>query len=181
MTSVTNTTTSARVDSALLMAPFQLNIWLGLFIFVTGNISSIGDFIVFSSRSFRARACSIYLIAESISTFVYFNFVLVTRIIQKGFRLPITNRYEAMCKVRQFLSEYTHAVAFTFFALATLDRLLSTHRSIGKGVLYVCSVISSLLFHSLPTMEQSCFLGLQGSSVHRFSLANTGGPSVLFL
>ena len=122
---------STSVDSSLLMAPFQLNIWLGLFILVTGNISSIGNLMVFTSRSFRTRACSIYLIAESVSTLVCFDFVLMTRVIQKGFRLPIINRYEAICKLRQFLSQYSVDVAFTFFALATIDRLLSTHRSAG--------------------------------------------------
>lgn len=127
----TSVSKSASVDDALLLAPFQLNIWFGLFIFVTGNISSLGNLIVFTSRSFRARACSIYLVAESFFSFIYFDFVLVTRIIQKCFRLPIINRYEAICKIRQFLSEYTHNVAFALFVLATIDRLLSTQRSMG--------------------------------------------------
>ena len=129
----TNTSSNSNdVSSALLIAPFQLNIYLGLFIFITGNISSIGNFIVFTSRTFRARACSVYLIVESMFTFIYFNYVLVTRLIQKGFQLPIINRYDVVCKVRQFLSEYTHQVAFTLFALATIDRILSTHRSNGR-------------------------------------------------
>jgi hypothetical protein len=119
------------ISDALLLAPFQLNIYLGIFIFITGNIGCIGNFTVFSSRTFRARACSLYLIAESIFSFIYFNFVLVTRVTQKGFRFPIINRYDPICKIRQFLSEYTHQVAFTLFILATVDRFLSTHRSVG--------------------------------------------------
>ena len=51
--------------------------------------------------------------------------------IQKGFQLPIINRYDVICKIRQFLSEYTHQVAYTLFAMATIDRFLLTHRSIG--------------------------------------------------
>ncbi len=134
-TTNTNSSSSSDISDALLMAPFQLNIWLGIFIFITGNISSIGNFTVFSSRTFRRRACSVYLIAESIMTFIYFNYVLVTRIIQKGFQLPIINRYDVICKIRQFLSEYTHQVAYTLFTLATIDRILSTHRSVG---MYKC-------------------------------------------
>jgi hypothetical protein len=127
-----NTTNiSSGVSEALLIAPFQLNISLGIFIFITGNISTFGNFMVFSSRTFRSRACSVYLLAESICTFVYFNFVLTTRMIQKGYQIPIINRYDVICKIRQFLSEYTHQVAFSLFALATIDRLLSTHRSVG--------------------------------------------------
>ncbi|CAF1003305.1 unnamed protein product [Rotaria sp. Silwood1] len=85
--SATNTSNTI-IDPTLLLTPYQLNIYLGLFIFVT-----------------------------------------VTRIIQKGFRLPIINRYDVVCKIRQFLSQYTHQVAFTLFTLATIDRFLSTHRS----------------------------------------------------
>jgi hypothetical protein len=130
-TNISSTSTSSGISNGLLLAPFQLNIWLGLFIFITGNISSIGNFIVFTSRTFRNRACSVYLIAESVMTFIYFNYVLVTRIIQKGFQLPIINQYDPVCKIRQFLSEYTHQVAYTLFTLASIDRVLSTHRSVG--------------------------------------------------
>ncbi|CAF1380306.1 unnamed protein product [Rotaria sp. Silwood1] len=128
--SATNTSNTI-IDPTLLLTPYQLNIYLGLFIFVTGNISWIGNITVFSSRNFRSRACSVYLIAESCFNFLYFDYVLVTRIIQKGFRLPIINRYDVVCKIRQFLSQYTHQVAFTLFTLATIDRFLSTHRSNG--------------------------------------------------
>jgi hypothetical protein len=55
----------------------------------------------------------------------------VTRVIQKGFRLPIIDHYDPICKIREFLSEYTHQVAFTLFILASVDRFLSTHRSVG--------------------------------------------------
>jgi hypothetical protein len=126
-----NSSNTADISESLLMAPFQLNIYFGIFIFVTGNISCIGNFIVFTSRTFRARSYSLYLVAESFFSFIYFNFVLVTRVTQKGFRYPIINGYDPICKIRQFLSEYTHQVAFTLFILATVDRVLSTHRSAG--------------------------------------------------
>ena len=131
MSNTTASNSNTGISSGLLMAPFQLNIWFGLLIFVTGNISTFGNFIVFTSKTFRSRACSIYLVAESIFTFIFFNFVLVTRVIHRGFQLPIINRYDPICKIRQFLSQYTHQAAFTMFIFATLDRFLSTHRSNG--------------------------------------------------
>jgi hypothetical protein len=128
---ITNTD-STTVDSTLLAVPFQINIWLGLFILITGNISCAGNLIVFRSRMFRTQACAVYLVAEAFSNFLYFDYVLVTRMIQKGFRLQIINRYDVICKTRQFLSQYLHQVSFTLFIMATIDRLLSTQRSIGK-------------------------------------------------
>jgi len=128
----TNSSTTGYVSPALLEVPFLLNIYLGVFILITGTISSIGNFLVFSSRNFRARACSYYLIVESCFTFIYFDFVCLTRVIQHGFQLLIINDYSSICKIREWLSEYTHQVAFSLYACATVDRVLSTHRSAGK-------------------------------------------------
>jgi hypothetical protein len=142
------------VSYGLLIAPQQLDIWFALFIFITGNISSIGNFIVFSSRTFRARACSIYLIFESMFTFIYFNYVLVTRMIQKGFLIPIIDHYDPVCKIREFLSEYVHQVAFTLFTFATIDRFLSTHRSVGMYNYTASEMIGYL--DKLPRYSRKC-------------------------
>ncbi|CAF1139666.1 unnamed protein product [Adineta steineri] len=151
----TNSRNTVYVSSTLIEVPFLLNIYLGIFIFITGNISSIGNFLVFSSRTFRARACSNYLIVESIFTFIYFDFVLLTRVIQKGFQLPIINKYSVICKVREWLSEYTHQVAFSLFALATIDRFLSTHRSAAYRA---WSNRISLTYKLIPTVIIFWFL-----------------------
>ncbi|CAF2958125.1 unnamed protein product [Rotaria sp. Silwood2] len=126
-----NTTSSSvsSVNSALLAAPYQLNMWLGLFIWVAGNLGSIGNMIVFSSRTFRNRAYSVYLLSEAMSDFIYFDFLLLTRVLQKGFQIPITTRYDVLCKLRQFVSVWSHQVSFTLFSFATIDRLLSAQRS----------------------------------------------------
>ncbi|CAF3097129.1 unnamed protein product [Rotaria sp. Silwood2] len=122
-------TTSSSVSNALLATPYQLNMWFGSFLWVTGNLGCIGNMIVFRSRVFRKRAYSIYLLSEAMSDFVYFNFVLITRILQKGFQIPITTRYDIVCKLRQFVSVWGNQVSFTLFSFATIDRLLSAQRS----------------------------------------------------
>ena len=122
---------SNSVSYGLLMAPAQLNIYLGLFLYISGVVGSIGNIIIYRSRSLRDRACSVYLFWRAIVDLVYMNSVLLTRILQKGFKIPITTRYEALCKIRQFGSNYGNQLAFTFLALATLDRILLSHRSPG--------------------------------------------------
>lgn len=119
------------INPNLLIAPQLLNIYFGLFILITGNFSTLGNIIVFTSRTFRIRAYSIYLIAEAACTFIYFNYVLLTRIIQNGFQISLINRYNSMCKTRQFFSQYAQCTAYTFYTLATIDRLLSTQRSMS--------------------------------------------------
>ncbi|UJR20424.1 hypothetical protein I4U23_023555 [Adineta vaga] len=116
------------VSDSLKAAPYQLNIWFGTFLWVAGNLGCLGNIIVFCSRTFRKRAYSIYLFSQAMSDFLYFNFVLITRVLQKGFQIPITGRYDLICKFRQFVSVWGNQVSFTLFALATIDRLLSTQR-----------------------------------------------------
>ena len=130
--STTNSSAPGYVNPVLLQVPYLLNIYLGAFILIMGTISSIGNFLVFSSRTFRARACSKYLIAEAIAAFFHFDYVCLTRVIQNGFRIPVFSRYSAVCKTRQWVSEFTHETAFSLFVLATIDRCLSTHRSPRK-------------------------------------------------
>jgi hypothetical protein len=125
-------TSTTNVNSALLSSPNQLNIYFGCFLWVMGNIGSIGNIIVFRSRSFRNRAFAIYLLSESISDFIYFNFVLFTRILEIGFEISVTNQFNFICKLYQFASEWNNLVSFTLFAFATIDRILSTQRSNSK-------------------------------------------------
>ena len=127
-----NSSNGSGIDSALLAAPFQLNIWLGTFLWATGNVGCLGNLLVFSSRTFRKRAYSIYLFFAALSDLIYFNFVLVTRILQRGYRIPIVTVYLSICKLRQFYTVWGNVFSFTLYSLATLDRLLSTERSNSK-------------------------------------------------
>jgi hypothetical protein len=125
-------TSISSVSNGLLQAPYQLNIWLGSLILITGNISTIGNLIVFSSRSFRNRACTIYLLSESIVLIFFFDFVLLTRTLQKGFQIPVLAHYDIICRIRYFTSQYTNLLALSLFIFASLDRLLSAQRSQSK-------------------------------------------------
>ncbi|UJR20094.1 hypothetical protein I4U23_023228 [Adineta vaga] len=120
--------TMIEISYSLLIAPYQLNIWLGLFLWFTGNIGCIGNMIVYGSRKSRKQAYSIYLFASAIADFHYFNFVLLTRIIQKGFGIPLMNQYVVICKLRQFSTIWGNVVGFSLFAFATIDRLLSAQQ-----------------------------------------------------
>ena len=128
----TTTTNKNAIENALANITIQLTIWGGLFMLVNGNINCIANMVVFRAQVFRKRACFIYLFWESVANFFFFNGILVTRVLQSGFQIPIMNRYDIACKIREFISEYLYQASNTFFLLATLDRLLSTQRSISK-------------------------------------------------
>jgi hypothetical protein len=126
------TTITSSISSALLAAPYQLNIWFGSFLWIIGNIGFLGNIIVFRSESFRKRAYSIYLFSAAIADFHYFDFVLLTRILEKGFQIPLINRYLVVCKLREFSTIWGNVVGFNLFAFAVIDRLLSAQRLNSK-------------------------------------------------
>ncbi|CAF0968649.1 unnamed protein product [Rotaria sp. Silwood1] len=120
---------TSSIDNTLSTTSYQLNIWFGSFLWIAGNLGCIGNMIVFCSQSFRKRAYSIYLFAAAVANLHYFNFVLLTRIIQNGFQFPIMNRFIIICKLRQFSTIWGNVVSYSLFAFAILDRVLSTQRS----------------------------------------------------
>ncbi|UJR18160.1 hypothetical protein I4U23_005060 [Adineta vaga] len=129
-----NSTTILRASSStggiLTVMPYLINIWIGTFLVIMRNIGCIGNIIVFQSSTFRKQAYTVYLFAETISDCFVINLVLLTRVIEKAYGIPVyTTRYEYICKIRQMSSYYFVLTSFTFFTLATLDRILSTQRS----------------------------------------------------
>jgi hypothetical protein len=64
--------TSSSVSNGLLSIPHLINIWIGAFLWITGNVGCIGNMIVFMSQEFRNRAYSIYLFSQSNIEFVLF-------------------------------------------------------------------------------------------------------------
>jgi len=123
---------SSNVSYSLQIAPSELNIYFGIFLWVIGNIGCIGNMMVFSSRKFRNQAYAIYLFWGAVADFHYFNFVLITRVLQNGFRIPLMTRYLVLCKLREFSTIWGNVVGFSFFAFAIIDRLLSAQRQNSK-------------------------------------------------
>ena len=132
MNNATISSINTNLESILSNVYYQVNIWFGLFLLINGNISCIVNIIVYQSQAFHKRACFIYLFWESVANFFFFNCVLVTRILQSGFQIPVMQRFDVICKIREFLSEYMYEIGNMFFVLATLDRVLSAQRSMGK-------------------------------------------------
>ncbi|CAF1058397.1 unnamed protein product [Adineta ricciae] len=124
-------TSSTSVNSILLAIPYVANIWLGTLFWTMGNIGCVGNLIVFRSKTFNNQAYTVYLLAETISDFFLVNLVLLTRILEKGFGMSIRSGYDYLCKIRQFSTYYFYVTSFTFFSMATIDRILSTQRSNG--------------------------------------------------
>lgn len=137
-----NNILNETINPILLATPYYLNIYIGCFLWTIGNLGCIGNMIVYQSPLFRHQAYAIYLFGASICDFHYFNFVLVTRILQKGFRISLMNRYLVICKARQFCTIWGNVVSCNLYSLAIADRLLSTQRSMSKSIFTGLNLVS---------------------------------------
>jgi hypothetical protein len=132
---MSNTTTSDINDSlenTLETITIYVMICGGIFILIAGNIGCIGNIIVFRSQAYRRQACFIYLFWETIASFFILNCILLTRILESGFKISLMDAFDPICRIREFISLFMYQNENTLFLFATLDRILSAQRSMSK-------------------------------------------------
>ena len=123
---------SHNLEDILTSITTHVMIWGGIILLITGNIGCIGNILVFRSEIYRRQACFIYLFWESIASLFILNCILLTRILESGFRISLMDASDTFCKIREFISLFMYQNENTLFLFATLDRILSTQRSISK-------------------------------------------------
>jgi hypothetical protein len=131
-----NNTTTSDIDNSLTNTLNSITIYVmicgGIFILIAGNIGCIGNIIVFRSQAYRQQACFIYLFWETIASLFILNCILLTRILESGFQISLMDAFDAVCRIREFISLCMYQNENTLFLFATLDRILSAQRSISK-------------------------------------------------
>jgi len=101
----------------------QLNIYLGLFIFIAGLFGQICNIIVFTTlKTFRETTCAFYLRIVSIANIGQLLSVLLR--ILTGFNVNSSGS-AIFCKFRYFLAQYCAVVSLTCMCLTTIDQFLS--------------------------------------------------------
>jgi hypothetical protein len=114
---------SSYLDN-LQFATQQINLYGGLFVFITGIFGELLNLIIFTTlKTFRQTTCSFYLITTSIAN-IGFHFVLFLRILYDGF--TISSSYPPLlCKFRFLLGIYWIPLSLTSMCLAIIDQFIS--------------------------------------------------------
>ena len=103
----------------------QMNIYVAIFIYVTGVIGSVLNIIIFTSlKTFRETSCGFYLIFTSFFNAGQTIFALTTRILDSGFAINLTNTSWS-CKVRTYLAQSFVLLSLTSMSLVTIDQYFS--------------------------------------------------------
>jgi hypothetical protein len=131
-----NNATTTDLDNSLVNTLDNITkyviIFGGIFILVGGNFGCIGNVIVFRSQTYRRQACFIYLFWATIASFFILNCILLTRILESGFKISLMDAFDPVCRIREFISLFMYQNENTLFLFATLDRILSAQRSTSK-------------------------------------------------
>lgn len=99
----------------------HLNIYLGLFIFITDVIGGLLNIVVFTSlKTFRQTSCGFYLTVTSLFNVGQAIFALSTRILDAGLSINLTN-VSWSCKLRTLLAQLYVLLSFTSMSLVTID------------------------------------------------------------
>lgn len=152
-----NTTTddvNMNLINTLRSTTTYLMIYGGIFVLTTGNLGCLGNIVVFRSQAYRQLACFLYLFYQTIASVFILNIILITRIIESGFKIPVMDGYDVVCRIREFISLFMYQNENTLFLFASIDRILSIQRSNRKQSLLITISYQVFFFScSIKTME----------------------------
>ncbi|CAF0783129.1 unnamed protein product [Adineta steineri] len=104
----------------------QLNIYLGLFMFIFGLIGSCWNILIFRHYSLRLSSYCTYILILSIASLIQLLFNLSDRIIDQGFGIHWTIYNIAWCKLRYYIAQCTSLIALSCLVYSSIDRFFST-------------------------------------------------------
>ena len=108
----------------------QLNIYVGLLMFISGLIGGLWNIFVFRHYSFRSNSSCTYMFIGSIASLIRITFALTDQIIDQGFQIHWTAESIVWCKIRYYIAECASLTALSCLVLSVVDRFFSTCRQI---------------------------------------------------
>ena len=137
---------------------------------VIGNISCICNFITFTAKQLRQNSCGWYFLMSAIFDFLYINFGLFTKLASEQYGSTLQNTNLAWCRIRTNFTWILPLFATSFLVLASIDRCLSTLRSVRLRSFSQIRVAHRMtcvpiILHSLTTCHQYFYFVLQPTCV----------------
>ena len=138
----------------------QLNIYIGITMFILGIYGCLWNILILRHHSFRLSSCCIYMLVGSIVSIIQIFFGLLPRIVTEGFRLDWTLTNIAWCKIRNYITQCASLTVLSCFIWTAIDRFFSTCREIKWRYLnsvYIAKQICLLtlifwMLFTLPTL-----------------------------
>ena len=152
--------------SSIQSLTFYLSFYAPYFILVIGNIGCLCNFLTFTTKSLRQNSCGWYFLLSAIFDFAYINFGLITKLASEQYGSTLQNTNLGWCRIRVFLTWVLPCFATSYLLLASLDRCLSTSRSVrlrSFSQIRIAHRISfvPIIIYSLSTSHQFFYYHLR--------------------
>ena len=172
---------------SLVIAPQQISIYIGSFLFITGIVGGFLVLVVFLSlQTFRQSSCAFYLTIKSIGNICYLVLGLFPFIISSGFGINWANMSVIFCKFRIFYVQLGSLISMTCTCLAAIDQFLATcsnprwHRWSTIKVARI-TVIATVIIWTLYAMPSFIlFIHIQSPITQRMSCSTTNMAYINF-
>ncbi|CAF1311405.1 unnamed protein product [Adineta ricciae] len=144
-----------------------------IFQIVFGTFGNICNIIIFTRPALRTNPCSMYFLAGSINNTIAIYFTIFVRYMIEAWNLDITLTSVFICKVRQYLSSTAMALCSWFIVLASIDRFLSSSKSVRLRRLSSVSIARKVIILTIIIM-----LALYSTVLIIYEIAVTYGQRV---
>jgi hypothetical protein len=121
---------STDLTQTLANLTLQLNRIVPIFQLILGTFGNIINILIFTRRTLRSNACSIYFLALSINNLFALYVALLTRLLSSGWQIDPSNTYNILCKLRIFFVYISLCLIQWFIVLASIDRFLSSSQTV---------------------------------------------------
>lgn len=164
---------STTFSTDLLQIVIKFTLYYGFPVYILGILGNLMNIVVFRGRRLFSNPCSQYFIAISISQLIFFNSILLTRLItfSNGYDLGRTNNI--LCKLRNYIFTFALGLTRQFLCLISIDRWWASKqnallRQFSSKRTIRCLIIISTLFWILYSIH--ILIGYYASPIHVCSL-----------
>lgn len=129
----------------------KLTKYVGVCLYILCLFGTTMNILTFMRRTYKSRACSLYLLFASICDFIHLNFGSLSNILQYGFHYDWTITSVAYCQIKNYFVYVFTIISATFTIFASIDRYISSSRKVhcwifSKQSIAIRCIIISILF-----------------------------------
>ena len=135
----------------------RLHQYLGIPLYVIGNLSNIICVMIFIRKTWRKNVCVFYFLTCLFFDCMNVNVSLLGSIVILGFNIDLTRSNVALCKIYNYLSLLLSTLSATILILASIDRLLISSQNIDTR-LYSSRRLAYLLISVSTTLWSIFFI-----------------------
>ena len=104
--------------------------YIGIPLYVLGNIGNIFILLIFSQKTWRKNVCVFYLLICLLLDSIYINSTVLGSIFINGFNIDLTSSNVVFCKIYNYLLLFLPTLSSTILILASIDRLLISSQNV---------------------------------------------------